>query len=319
MTYPEVLICFDFEGRWGMPFRARYDLETSTQRILETLDRHGARAIFFTVGALAVEHPELVAAISSAGHEIGLHGWRHERLDRLSATELAAFASGVDEAAAVVEAVTGRRPTGFRAPHLLAPRFFDDAIYDLLAARGYRWTSNRELRFVIELLRPDRIRADHPWRFLASHPDLLDGRVAKLLMLALNPNVYLSHSAWGSITAAHRWLREGSPPFHRGSLLEIPLYAPMDCDLLGLPDPSARTPRGLHEYTKLALASCLLSAGRFSMLTFHDWIIAGANRLELLDAILSFITAASMRTVGVEESWQELTQLAGPTGHPGPA
>jgi peptidoglycan/xylan/chitin deacetylase (PgdA/CDA1 family) len=316
MTASEVLLCFDFEGRFGMPFTAPYDIEAGTHRILETLARHEARAIFFIVGALAVEQPELVAEISSAGHEIGLHGWRHERLDRLSATDLASFAAGIDEAGAVVEAVTGSHPTGFRAPHLLAPKFFDASVYELLAARGYRWTSNRELRFVIELVRPDRVGGERPWQFLVSHPGVTEGPAAELLKLALNARVYMSQLSWRSMSTAYRWFREGCPPFHLGSLLEIPLYSPMDCDLLGIPDPAASTPRGLHAYTKAALESSLAQSGRFSMLTFHDWIIAGANRLELLDAMLAFMAAARMRTVGVEERWPELTELAWPNGHP---
>ena len=140
-----VLVCFDYEGRWGMPYRAPYDVEAGTQAILDCLDRHQARAVFFTVGALAVEMGPLIAAIYARGHEIGLHGWCHEDLTRLTARRKR-FTAGLAEGAAAVQAVTGNRPTGYRAPYLLAPSFFDQELHRWLAGRGYRYTSNREIR-----------------------------------------------------------------------------------------------------------------------------------------------------------------------------
>jgi peptidoglycan/xylan/chitin deacetylase (PgdA/CDA1 family) len=308
MSAAGVLVCFDFEAQWGMPFAAPYDLDESAHRILETLARHRARAVFFVVGELALTHPDLIAAIAAGGHELGLHGWRHERLGGLDRMELARLGEALRESAVAIGDITGEQPTGFRAPHLLAPRFHDARVYELLAACGYRWTSNRELRHVVELLRPDRIRTERPWRLAASRPDLMNGPAADLLWLGLNANIY-----WGSgcsVGAAHRWLRAGTPPFYHGALLEIPLYSPMDCDLLGLPDPAASTPIGLLEYAQFALERCLAQPQPLSMLTFHDWIITGGNRLQLLDSLLSFIAEAGLQTIGVEERWPALAGLA---------
>ena len=44
-----------------------------TPQVLEILARHNARATFFLVGEHARRHPELVAAIRRAGHEVGNH------------------------------------------------------------------------------------------------------------------------------------------------------------------------------------------------------------------------------------------------------
>ena len=46
------------------------------------LDAHAVRATFFPLGNRAVRMPDTVRAVVQAGHEIGLHGWRHERFTR---------------------------------------------------------------------------------------------------------------------------------------------------------------------------------------------------------------------------------------------
>ncbi|UPY37596.1 polysaccharide deacetylase family protein [Sediminicoccus sp. KRV36] len=48
-----------------------------TPRILELLDRHGARATFFCIGENAARHPELVREIAARGHTIGNHTMHH--------------------------------------------------------------------------------------------------------------------------------------------------------------------------------------------------------------------------------------------------
>jgi peptidoglycan/xylan/chitin deacetylase (PgdA/CDA1 family) len=305
------LICFDYEGQWGMPFVAPYDLKLSTHRILELLARHEAEAIFFVVGALAAEHPELVRAISAGGHEIALHGWRHEHLRHLTPGQLARVRVGLEESAAVIESVTGARPVGFRAPYLLGPAFFDSALYDLLAGQGYRWTSNREIRHVVQLFRPDRIGSERPWQYIRSHPQLLEGTAARALLVALNAGIYGPSRAHDPMPSAVRWLLEGCRPFYRGALLEIPLYSPLDCDLVGLPEPSSCTPQRLLAYARFALEWYLSRPGPVTMVTFHDWIIAGANRLQLLDDVLTFGRDTHIHPVTVTNSWARISSLAG--------
>jgi hypothetical protein len=47
------------------------------------------------------------------------------------------------------------------------------------------------------------------------------------------------------------------------------------------------------------------------MLTFHDWLIAGGNRLGLLDRILDLLPTLPVRPVTVNDVWEELAGLAG--------
>jgi peptidoglycan/xylan/chitin deacetylase (PgdA/CDA1 family) len=48
-----------------------------TPRVLEVLERHGARGTFFTVGKSARRHPEVVARAVAAGHAVANHSWDH--------------------------------------------------------------------------------------------------------------------------------------------------------------------------------------------------------------------------------------------------
>jgi peptidoglycan-N-acetylglucosamine deacetylase len=48
-----------------------------TPHVLEILDRYDAKATFFLIGERAVRHPELVAQIKAAGHEVANHYFRN--------------------------------------------------------------------------------------------------------------------------------------------------------------------------------------------------------------------------------------------------
>src|SRR5205085_8972836 len=59
-------------------------------RILELLQRYSIRASFFMPAVSALLHPDEARAYVDAGHELGLHGWIHERnmlLDASSRSE----------------------------------------------------------------------------------------------------------------------------------------------------------------------------------------------------------------------------------------
>jgi peptidoglycan/xylan/chitin deacetylase (PgdA/CDA1 family) len=48
-----------------------------TPRVLDILERHGARGTFFLVGKRAELHPEIVARAVAAGHAVANHSWDH--------------------------------------------------------------------------------------------------------------------------------------------------------------------------------------------------------------------------------------------------
>jgi peptidoglycan/xylan/chitin deacetylase (PgdA/CDA1 family) len=51
----------------------------------DVVERHGVPATFFVTGQQAAARPGAVAAIVAAGHEVGVHGWAHEKWSELDA------------------------------------------------------------------------------------------------------------------------------------------------------------------------------------------------------------------------------------------
>src|SRR5580704_12890410 len=59
-----------------------------TERLLEVLARHNVRASFFFIGNYVRQRPQIVRAVSSAGHLIGNHTMTHPWLAWQSATRI---------------------------------------------------------------------------------------------------------------------------------------------------------------------------------------------------------------------------------------
>lgn len=55
----------------------------ATPAVLDALDRTGVRATFFLLGTQVECHPALAREVVERGHEIALHGYGHERQDRI--------------------------------------------------------------------------------------------------------------------------------------------------------------------------------------------------------------------------------------------
>ena len=106
---------------WHGPARAEVALTfddgpspKTTPRVLAELAQSGTRATFFVVGRKALAHPELVREIVTAGHEVGLHGFEHDRLFSLRSS--ARVADDIRRTQDVIEAAGAPRPLLFRPP-----------------------------------------------------------------------------------------------------------------------------------------------------------------------------------------------------------
>ena len=281
-----ILICFDFEGKWGMPFQEEYDLVKTTHRLLDVLDRHNAKAVFFVVGKLVEEYPGLIKEMADRGNEIATHGYEHKNLEKLNAAELEEFGTNLLRIENKLEEITGRRPSGFRAPYLMGPRYYSGKLYRLLEKHKYSWVSNRELRFTEELFRPDRLRIPFFWG--------KNNSFTNLLFVLLNIKALITEKISNKcrilrIVENFQWLINGANPIYRNTLLEVPVYSPLDCDLLGLPNLQSRTSDDWIRYATCCLVGGLKRNGRFYMLNFHDWIIGSSNRIEIMDEVLKQI------------------------------
>ena len=125
------------------PERERWALlesrvERNTDRLLELLARADARATFFTVGWIALRHPELVKRIAAAGHEVASHGFWHEVVRRHDA---ASFAADLAASKKLLEDLTGQAVEGYRAAgNSITPA--DAWAFDAILEQGYRYDAS---------------------------------------------------------------------------------------------------------------------------------------------------------------------------------
>ena len=100
-------------------------------RLLDLLD--GLPVTFFVEAWNAEVYPQALRAIVDSGHEVALHGWRHEFWRVLQPEDERAL---VDRSLAALDAL-GIRPEGFRPPG----GALTDATPGLLAERGFAYCS----------------------------------------------------------------------------------------------------------------------------------------------------------------------------------
>ena len=112
-----------------------YGLLRGLPRILDVLDEFTVSATFYVPGITAQRHPDEMAALAETRHEIAHHGYTHRRPDELTASEQRAE---IADGTAALEAVTGRRVRGYRAPgwELTA------STLDAVAAAGFGFESS---------------------------------------------------------------------------------------------------------------------------------------------------------------------------------
>jgi peptidoglycan-N-acetylglucosamine deacetylase len=91
-----------------------------TAAALDALDAAAAKATFFLVGEQIAVAPDLGEEILARGHELGVHGQRHFRHDRVPTAESVA---DIEAGCAAVADLTGAPPRFYRPPYgkLTAP------------------------------------------------------------------------------------------------------------------------------------------------------------------------------------------------------
>jgi peptidoglycan/xylan/chitin deacetylase (PgdA/CDA1 family) len=85
-----------------------------TGAVLDALDAAGAKATFFLVGEQIADSPELAIEIAARGHEIGVHGQRHFRHDRVPSAESVA---DIEAGYAAVAEIADGKPSFYRPPY----------------------------------------------------------------------------------------------------------------------------------------------------------------------------------------------------------
>ncbi|MGE7826590.1 polysaccharide deacetylase family protein [Paenibacillus sp. NPDC093718] len=87
--------------------------EKMINQMIDTLDKHDAKAIFFVNGYRAKEHPELLKLIHDRGQIIGNHSWDHIDLKKENKQTVKKQIGDVQQ---IVKEATGSEPKFFRPP-----------------------------------------------------------------------------------------------------------------------------------------------------------------------------------------------------------
>lgn len=132
------MLCFDVDGettalgedpglasRRTLMSQCEYGPKIGVSRILGLLAHLEVPATFFVPAYIAENHPRMIESIVAAGHEIGLHGYLHEKLAGLSeAEEEAILLRSLD----ILTRISGSRPVGYRAPWFETNRWTSDLL-----------------------------------------------------------------------------------------------------------------------------------------------------------------------------------------------
>ncbi|MCW5235591.1 polysaccharide deacetylase family protein [Verminephrobacter eiseniae] len=87
--------------------------EVGAPRLLRLFERLGIRTTWFIPGHSIETFPSQMRAVAEAGHEIGIHGYSHENPIAMTAVQEEAV---LDKCIDLVQALSGKRPTGYVAP-----------------------------------------------------------------------------------------------------------------------------------------------------------------------------------------------------------
>ncbi|MCP5056945.1 MAG: DUF3473 domain-containing protein [bacterium] len=121
--------------RWAsLESRVRHNMEI----LLAELAQRNIHSTFFVLGWVAEQHPELVAEIADAGHEIASHGYSHTLIYTQTPEE---FRADLRRANDAIGAACGAQPRGFRAPGF-SIKHENLWAFDVLQEEGFSYDSS---------------------------------------------------------------------------------------------------------------------------------------------------------------------------------
>jgi len=113
----------------------RYGPTVAVPRLIEIWRRYDIRQTVFVPGWCVEAYPRAVEALAAAGHELGHHGYLHEKPNTLTPhDEATVLVRGIE----AFERVLGYRPVGYRAPAYA----FSAHTLDLLAEYGFAYDAS---------------------------------------------------------------------------------------------------------------------------------------------------------------------------------
>lgn len=120
----------------GSLSQGEYGSRVALPRVVQLLDRESVPATFFFPAWSLKLAPQQAGVIKTSGrHEIGVHGWIHERNSQLDAATERRL---LEQAVAAIEEIAGVRPVGYRAPSWN----FSPATLDIVRDLGFLYESS---------------------------------------------------------------------------------------------------------------------------------------------------------------------------------
>ena len=113
-------------------------VERNTDAVLALFDDAGIKGTFFTLGWVAERYPALMRRIVNAGHELGSHGYGHDRVFTLTPQQ---FSADIERTRQIIEDTSGALVTGYRAPSFSIDQRTPWA-HEILAKQGYTYSSS---------------------------------------------------------------------------------------------------------------------------------------------------------------------------------
>lgn len=113
-------------------------VERNTDAVMALFEEAGVKATFFTLGWVAERYPALIRRIVDAGHEIGSHGYGHDRVFTFTPEQ---FAADLVRSRKLIEDAVGVKVTGYRAPSFSIDQRTPWA-HEILAEQGYTYSSS---------------------------------------------------------------------------------------------------------------------------------------------------------------------------------
>jgi polysaccharide deacetylase family protein (PEP-CTERM system associated) len=125
---------FDRDMWPGYESRVRINVN----KLLALFEKKGVKATFFILGWVAEKYPEMVKEISGLGHEVASHGYSHRMVTKMNEIE---FQNDLLKSVKILEDITGKKVTGFRAPTFSVVMSTSWAL-QIMATNGFRYDSS---------------------------------------------------------------------------------------------------------------------------------------------------------------------------------
>jgi len=162
-----LLLTFDFDAESAEVHKkaefvelsyGKFGAKKGVYNVLKVLNEYDVKATFFVPGWVAENYPEAVSSIIKSGHEVGAHGYLHEKLD----LEKDKY-SILNKMDSLLSNYMPKDYKGFRAPYWRMSKDVLEYIKDL----GYRYDSSLmddDEPYVLEVSEEKIVELPIDWR-----------------------------------------------------------------------------------------------------------------------------------------------------------